>query len=352
MKKHYEHLIPKGLKPGDLIGICAPSGSFDISVFNKGLDIVRKMGFTLYLPDGIYFKTRYLAGRDAHRAEIINSLFSDPDIKGILCARGGFGAMRVLPFLDYERIKSNPKIFVGFSDVTAILATLEQRCGFQVFHGPVITSLASASVATLASFFNILTSPSLPLASSLCAALSVKNVFFSAVASDGDSAFDFDGALASAFASGSISSFSDHTLHLSNDEIVLKKGVSVCTGCATGVLSGGNLATLSHLTGTSFQPDFHGYILFLEDICEPPYKIDRMLTQMKMAGLFDGIRGVLTGCFKDCGSEDMIFAIFEDIFSDFNIPVLAGISAGHGNHNFTLPLGSQITIDSDRHMIM
>ena len=148
-------MFPENLKEGDTIGVCAPSGSFDISVFQKGLDIIRNMGMEVFVPDGIYMKKRYLAGDDINRAKIINNLFKDKTVKAILCARGGFGAMRVLPFLDYEMIRSNPKIFVGFSDVTAILVTLIHRCLFQVFHGPVVTSLASASEETLDSFFHI-----------------------------------------------------------------------------------------------------------------------------------------------------------------------------------------------------
>ncbi len=292
-------LVPKRIKPGDTIGICAPSGSFDVAIFNKGLEVIKNMGFRIYVPDEIYMKSRYFAGDDICRAEVINRLFSDPEIKGIFCARGGFGAMRVLPFLDYDMIGNNPKVFVGFSDVTAILVTLAQRCCFRVFHGPVVTSLASASIETIESFFNILTSSSLSLESSF-----------------------------------------------------LKNGESVCGGRASGPISGGNLATLSHLTGTLFQPDFNGTMLFLEDIGEPPYKIDRMLTHMKMAGVFNGIKGLITGSFENCGSRNMIFEILYDIFSDFSIPVLAGIEAGHGKNNFTLPFGYEITIDADKCTIM
>ena len=309
-------IIPKALKPGDTIGICAPSGSFDRTVFDRGLDVIREMGFSVYIPHGIYLKKRYLAGGDINRAEIINRLFKDEAVNGILCARGGFGAMRVLPFLDYEMIRNNPKIFVGFSDVTAILAALEKRSSLQVFHGPVVTSLASASKETLGSFFNILTSSSLSLASCFSGSPSFPGISF--------------------FQEG---------------HILLQNGMSICGGRATGILSGGNLATLSHLVGTPFQPDFHGNIFFFEDVGESPYKIDRMLTQMKMAEVFNGIKGVIAGSFKDCGNNKMIFEIIGEIFEAFHIPVLAGIEAGHGNINFTLPLGFEITMDADAHTL-
>ncbi len=305
------------LQPGDTIGICAPSGSFDRSVFEMGLNTIRDMGFRVYIPRGIYLKKRYLAGDDINRAEIINQLFKDEKVKGILCARGGFGAMRVLPFLDYEVIRKHPKIFVGFSDVTAILVTLVQKCFFPVFHGPVVTSLACASRETLSSFFNILTSSPLSL-SSFC----------------------------------SDSSLLSGVSILPGGGVLLKSGMSICKGSATGILSGGNLATLSSLTGTAFQPDFKGCIFFLEDIGEPPYKIDRMLTQMKMAGVFNGIKGVMAGTFENCGNTDMIFNILDEIFNDFHIPVMAGIMAGHGRVNFTLPFGIDITMDADEHILV
>ena len=305
-------IFPESLKAGDTIGVCAPSGSFDISVFQRGLDTIRDMGMKVYVPDGIYMKKRYLAGDDINRAEIINDLFKDKTVKAILCARGGFGAMRVLPLLDYEKIRNNPKIFVGFSDVTAILVTLIHRCSFQVFHGPVVTSLASASEETLESFFNILTSSSPDLLS-----------------------FCPDSPVLSRISS------------LQGGRVSLREGLSICSGRATGILSGGNLATLSHLTGTFFQPDFKGCILFFEDIREPPYKIDRMLTQMKMSGQFNGIKGVIAGSFHDCGDKEMIFEILEETFKDFHIPVMAGLKAGHGKVNLTLPFGRKVTMDTD-----
>ncbi len=309
-------ITPRSLKSGDTIGICAPSGSFDRSVFERGLDTIKQMGFKIYIPDGIYRKKRYLAGGDINRAEIINHLFKDDAVKAILCARGGFGAMRVLPFLDYEMIKQNPKIFVGFSDVTAILVTLEKRCSLNVFHGPVVTSLASAPRETLDSFFNILTSSPLSLSS-----------FYT---------------YSSALSGVSL---------LSGGRVLLQKGLSIYSGHATGILSGGNLATLSHLAGTSFQPDFNGCLVFIEDIGEPPYKIDRMLTQMKMSGMFGGIKGVVAGSFKDCSNKNMIFEILGEIFHDFHIPVMAGIKSGHGKINLTLPLGLEVTMDADDHIL-
>ncbi|OQY02610.1 MAG: hypothetical protein B6I26_00190 [Desulfobacteraceae bacterium 4572_130] len=284
-------LQPKSLKIGETIGICAPSGTFNKTEFNQGLNIIKKMGFKIYIPKGLNKKKRYFAGSDIHRANIINHLFSNNDIKAIICAKGGFGAIRILPFLDYNIIRNNPKLFVGFSDITSLLSVFENKCFFQVIHGPVITSLGENSSTTLKSFFNILTS------------------FSSKVTFEND--------------------------------IILYKGN------AQGILSGGNLTTICHLMGTNFQPGFKEKILFLEETREAPYRIDRMLTQMKMAGAFNGIKGVVAGSFNDCGDINMIFEILLEIFHEFQIPVLAGLDAGHGKTNLCLPLGKMVRLDSN-----
>ncbi|MEA1968947.1 MAG: LD-carboxypeptidase, partial [Thermodesulfobacteriota bacterium] len=288
--------ILKLLKPGDTIGVCAPSGSFDMEKFEQGVEVIRNMGFVVHVPKGLDKKKRYLAGSDKHRAKVLNNLFFDDNINGIICARGGFGALRILPFIDYSVIKKCPKPFVGFSDASALLSVFEKRCMLKVFHGPVVTSLADSSNETVDSLFKVLTS--------------------------------------------------------SPSNLLLQNGRTICPGDATGIFSGGNLATICHLTGTDFQPDFNGKILFLEDVGEAPYKIDRMLYHMKMAGVFDGVKGVVAGSFHGCGDGNMIDEILEEAFDEFQIPILAGLDAGHGEHNFSLPLGAGIELDADNHSLL
>ena len=284
-------LKPKSLKIGETIGVCAPSGIFNKTKFDQGLNIIKKMGFKIYIPKGLNKKKKYFAGSDEHRANIINHLFSNNDIKAIICAKGGYGAIRVLPFLDYNIIKNNPKLFIGFSDITSLLSVFENKCFFQVIHGPVITSLGQNSNKTLKSFFNILTSFS--------------------------------------------------------SKVIFENNITLYKGNAQGILSGGNLTTICHLLGTNFQPEFRGKILFLEEIKEAPYRIDRMLTQMKMAGVFNGINGVVAGSFNDCGDINMIFEILLEIFHEFQIPVFAGLDAGHGKTNLSLPFGKMVRLDSN-----
>lgn len=284
------------LQPDDIIGICAPSGSFDDDLFSKGARVIQELGFRVRIPDGISARKRYLAGEDRHRADLLNRLFADTEVRGIVCARGGFGAMRILDYLDWQVIRDNPKPVVGFSDATALLMALLNRGGFPVVHGPSVVSLAGCDRKTVVSFQTVL----------------VEGV----------------------------------------RRIRAGQGITLAPGQARGVLMGGNLATLNHLTGTPYQPDFRDAVLFLEDISEPAYKIDRMLVQMKSAGLFAPVKGVVLGSFTGCDPLEMIYEIVTEIFEVYRIPVFAGIEAGHGNINLSLPMGGPVGMDASEHTLV
>ena len=229
-------LFPR-LRKGDLIGVAAPCARFDPSRLDQGIACLKQLGFAVYVPEQIYEKKRYLAGNDLCRAAVINQLAADPDVKGIICARGGFGAMRMLSHLDWELIRARPKLFVGFSDATALLTAVMQEAGLGVVHGPNLVSLAETDRPTLDAFFAAVT--------------------------------------------GTLTG------------VTVDDAVCLKPGRAEGNLAGGNLATLAHLLGTRFTPDFSGTVLFLEDVGEPAYKIDRMLSQMKMAVVFTHVSGVV-----------------------------------------------------------
>ncbi|MDD4274424.1 MAG: LD-carboxypeptidase [Desulfobacter postgatei] len=280
------------LKPKDVIGVAAPSARFDAQSFRKGVLCLESMGFEVHIPEGITGRYRYLAGTDRQRADVLNSLFADPGIKGIIAARGGFGAMRILPLLDWDTIAGNPKLFMGFSDPTALISSLVCKVGICALHGPNLVSLGQADEKTLDSF--------------------AKNV------------------------TGCFT-----RINLPSDQVL-------AGGRATGRLMGGNLATLVHMIGTAFQPDFTGSILFIEDVGEPAYKIDRMLTQMKMAGVLEGVKGVATGSFENCDDESYIPQIIQEVFIDANIPICMGIDAGHGTVNRSLPMGGGVILDADQ----
>jgi muramoyltetrapeptide carboxypeptidase len=288
---------PPRLKPGDTIGIVAPAGPFDPEKFMKGKTVLESMGFRTFSDEGIFQKHGFLAGTDIQRADQVNRLFADPSVQAIACARGGYGSMRILPFLDFETIQKHPKIFLGFSDISALLSVLYDQCGLVNFHGPVVTTLANATEKTIMAVKTALTS--------------------------------------------------DVQL-----ELIPENGTVIKPGVCSGLVAGGNLTTLCHLVGTSYAPNFKGKILLLEDVGEMPYRIDRMLTQMKLAGCFDGIAGLILGAFKECGHLNEIVGIFAEIFKDTNIPILADFDMGHGEHNLTIPMGLGATLDTDKKRLL
>jgi muramoyltetrapeptide carboxypeptidase len=289
--------MPARLKPGDTIGIVAPAGPFDRQTFLRGVRIIEDMGFNIFTPPGLFEKNRYLAGSDNHRVQFVNQLFADTSVDAIICARGGYGSMRILPMLDYDTIQNNPKAFIGFSDITILLSVLFSRCNLVTFHGPVVTSLADASEETKCSLLSNVTSAG-------------------------------------------------------NLEIKLLNGKTIIPGVAAGEVCGGNLTMLCHLVGTPFAPDFENKVLFLEDRGEAPYRIDRMLVHMELAGCFKGLAGIILGTFEGCGPIEDVIEIMVEIFEKHSIPVLAGLDAGHGRHNLTIPLGIEATLDADRHSLI
>jgi muramoyltetrapeptide carboxypeptidase len=284
---------PAGLEHGDTIGVVAPASHFDRRKYERGLHIIESMGYRVKIPTGVFNKKRYLAGTDKHRALLLNDLFADEGVKAIFCIRGGFGSMRILPHLALDQISLNAKIIVGFSDISALLNVLYQRCGLLSFHGPNVNTFEDTPVEILDVFWQMLALGHCP------------------------------------------------TMQLS-------EGCAIRGGKATGLLMGGNLTTLCHLVGTPYQLNFKGHLLFLEDRGERPYRIDRMLTQMKMAGSFTGIKGVLMGAFTDCGDLEMINEIVAETFEEYGIPILSGFEIGHIRKNQVIPIGLRATLNADK----
>ena len=276
------------LAPGSTLGVMAASGAFDADVLDRGVATLEEMGFRVKLARGIHDQLRYLAGSDAQRAASVAEMFADPEVDAVIAARGGSGALRILPLLDWEALERHGKPLVGFSDVSALLAPLADR-GMPVIHAPNVTTMAQPHARTREWFFDALTR--------------------------------------------------------GPQDLVLENGESLSPGRATGRLVGGNLATLNHLTGTRFQPDFSRGILFIEDIGEPAYKMDRMLSQMKLAGMFDDIQGVVVGEFVHCEPMDYITAVLGEIFP--RVPMFSGLPAGHGELNFPLFLGRGVEMDAE-----
>lgn len=281
------------LKQGDTFGIIAPAGSFDRKRFDSGVRILHDMGFNTTVDERIFGKSGYLAGTDDQRADELEQMIDDDQVDAIICARGGFGCLRMLPHLDFERARRNAKPLIGFSDITALHQAMFKRAGLVTFHGPTITTLASADAASWQSMLHVMTQPD-PV-----------------------------------------------RLDLSQTNIVQE-------GVAHGVFLGGNLTTLSHLIGTPFMADLTGCLLLLEDTGEKPYRIDRMLTHLILAGCLDTLAGLVLGTFDDCGAMAEIEALMLHHFGGRQIPIVSEASIGHGSCNLTVPLGLPAELDTHK----
>ena len=284
---------PCRLKDGDVIGIVAPSSPFKLHDLKQGVAVLHAMGYRTHLADDLLARNGYLAGDDRQRYLQLHQMFADPQVNAVMCARGGFGAMKLLERLDYGLIGANAKPFIGFSDITALHQAFFQKTGLVTFHGPLVTTLAKADAA-------------------------IHKTWKAALAGD-------------------------HALRYAVHEKQILRA-----GSAEGIFRGGNLATLCHLLGTAFAPDLDGCLLFIEDTGEAPYRVDRMLTQMKMAGTFQGLKGLVVGSFKGCGDYAQILQLIDQHFKDMRIPVITGFPMGHDEPNVIVPLGLSARMDTDK----
>ncbi|MBN1871615.1 MAG: LD-carboxypeptidase [Candidatus Omnitrophica bacterium] len=298
---------PPVLRIGDTIGVVAPAWSFDPDNFKKGVEKLCKLGFRLKYSQGIFKKYWSMAGRDKERAEQINLMFADNEVKAIFCAKAGYGSMRTLPYLDGEVIAANPKIFLGYSDITGLLCFLQKKANMVVFHGPVISGEIHSHMNPVTLKY-------------LLKAISQRSPL-------GKMSFP---------------------------------GMKVLRpGNATGILVGGNLSLVMSTVGTPYEIDTDNRILFLEDVGEDLETIDECLMQLKMAEKFRKIRGLVLGrmitCVDHSGTKYTIKKILQDILGDLDIPIIYGFPSGHripGDINITMPLGVSVTVDADRRCLI
>lgn len=303
-----DRIKPLRLKLGDTLGLVAPGSYISQKELQDSVENLMKLGFNVLYDERILSKTGYLAGDDKSRAAEINSMFANKKVKGIICARGGYGCARILPLLDYDLIKSNPKVLIGYSDITALLNGIYMATGLITFHGPV--GISSFNEFSVKYFNDVLVNPK------------QKVVLKSERGED----------------------------QKDNNGIT-----TIVSGKGIGELIGGNLSILNSLIGTKYDFDGQGKIIFLEEIGEEPYRIDRMLTQLIQAGKFDKAAGIALGVFKDCEPKEKdpsfssSFSLIEVLFdrlSNLNIPVVYGLSFGHIKNKFTLPIGIKAELDT------
>ncbi|MGB5287248.1 MAG: LD-carboxypeptidase, partial [Ignavibacteriaceae bacterium] len=309
-----ETLIKPGrLKKGDRIALVTPGSYITEEEKQESIDNLRNLGFNVDYSERLMQKNGYFSATDEERATDLNEMFDRKDINGILCARGGYGCARILPYLDFELIRNNPKPFIGFSDVTALHFAIYKNSGLITFHGPV--GVSTFSQFSIKNFNDVLIDPKHKLV--------LTN-------SSGDNNYNIYGI------------------------------TTIAGGTGEGKLIGGNLSIVTSLIGTEYDLDFSGKIVFLEEFIEEPYRIDRMLTQMLQSGKFRNAAGIALGVFKMCEPSKTnpsftesfsLMDVLKDRLGNLGIPVVYGLSFGHVVDKFTLPFGIKAELDAEKQQL-
>jgi len=295
-------LFPPTIKKGDTVAVFAPAGNLhETERFRKGIAILKEMGFRVKFPRELWPGSGYFADNDENRGNEFNTLLADPEIKALISMRGGYGCLRMIDKIDLAQIVRTPKIIVGFSDITVLHNYLHFKTGLVGFHGPVVTSLCNATNGALDRYYHCLTG------------------------------------------------------HCSSP--IFEKGIEVLRDgtSVSAPLVGGNLASLVTLLGTPYDSSWANKIVFLEDVNEPIFRIDRLLTQLKLAGKFENIVGLILGDFSLTDDVDSIekLSYREEIWNrvlelceSSQTPIWGNFPSGHCPHNLTLPLGATAEMNS------
>jgi muramoyltetrapeptide carboxypeptidase len=301
---------PRRLAPGQTVGVAAPSSPpREPEGVRFAIDIVESLGFNVRPAAHLFDRSGYLAGNDPIRAADLSELFADDTVDAIFCVRGGYGSSRLLPLLDYDLIRAHPKVLLGYSDITALLLGIYQNTGLVTFHGPIAGQ--AYSPYTLAEFKKVLFEPHPPLALAAPPPFERRE--------------------------GQV----DRANRLT----------TLMPGKVQGRLLGGNLSLVSHLVGTPYLPDLTGAILFLEDVGEAVYSIDRMLTQLWLSGDLQKAAGIVFGKFTEPRpSEWAQNRLQEEVLAErvqaLGIPAVMGLMIGHVDDQATLPLGCLAELDA------
>lgn len=297
---------PESLRNGDTIGIISPASSpDDLSRINKGVNYFERLGYQVEVGKNVGKYEGYLAGTDEERIEDLHDMFSNKNIRAIICVRGGYGSPRLLGKIDYQLIKKNPKIFVGYSDITALQLAFFTKANLVTFAGPMVAVDFHSEINRY-----------------------TEEIFWRTITS---------------------------TKKI--EKVILPEGESLLPmkkGRAEGEIIGGNLSLILSLLGSPYIPKFKDKILFLEDIDEAPYKVDRMLNQLTIAGILKKISGVLLGEFTDCVEKDAekktltLDEVFEKYLGELRIPVIKNFPHGHRKANHTIPFGIKTKVNADK----
>lgn len=296
---------PRPLKKGDTIALVTPSGPINEKRLQSTINRVEKLGFKTVHSDKVVLQNGYLAGTDQDRLLDLHDAFSNKKIDAIWCIRGGYGATRYLDQLDFDLIRENPKPLIGYSDITALLNTIFQHTGNPCFHGPV----AGSSI----------------------------------------SEFTMNGMHPLFHEEGFTFSLSENNIEKGNEDPIYRYR-EIVPGIARGPLAGGNLSLLSAMVGTKHAVDAKGKLVFIEDVEEEPYRVDRMLTQLISSGFFDEATGIILGIFADCGKKDekswTLAETIDERMKNIGKPCAYGFSFGHIVDKITFPLGVEAEMNT------
>ncbi len=297
---------PKRLKPGDVIGIISPASSpDDLTKINSGVQYLEKLGYRVEIGKNVGSNNGYLAGSDDQRLTDLHDMFKNKNISAVFSIRGGYGSGRLLDKIDYRLIRNNPKIFVGYSDINALQSAIFTKTGLITFAGPMVAVDFHDEVSTF-----------------------TEEVFWKTITSNKKI--------------GKLQNPRREKFYLLNK------------GRASGRILGGNLTIFNSLLGTEYLPNLKGAILLLEDINEAPYRIDRMLNQLRLAKIFKQIGGIILGHFVDCVEQDptkksfTLNEIIIEYFQNIKLPVLYNIKHGHVKDNITIPYGLKCVLNATR----
>jgi len=281
---------PPALRPGDKVAVVAPASAAGRQKIQRGVRALERLGFRVAVSPQAFARDGHFAGKDERRAKALVAALADRSVRALFFVRGGFGAARILPLVERKLERLPPKIMVGYSDATSLLGFATEKLGWVVFHGPMIApDLAKLSASDRRSLVRTL------------------------------------GGLATR---------------------PIRLGEPIRRGVAEGTIVGGCLSILVSLLGTPYAVDFADRIVFLEDVNEEPYSLDRMLTQLRLAGALAKARAIVFGEMHNCGTRRRLLAVLRDRTGDLGIPVAFGLPSGHGRGKQTLPLGVRVRLDA------
>jgi muramoyltetrapeptide carboxypeptidase len=300
---------PKHISPGDRIAFVAPAGSPDTVSLIKGADYFHKLGYKIKIYPQVRRKNRYLAGDDDARAQALMDAFADRNIDAVFCARGGYGALRILEKLDFNKIKKNPKPLLGYSDITVLLLSIYKKTGLVAFHGPMPDIDFGARPRRYTRDY-------------LFKALFTKDKI------------------------GNVMIPKDYKI------------IKISPGSASGVIVGGNLSLMAKLVGSDYLPSFRNKIVFFEDIGENAERVDGYLAQLFMSTDFGKANGFIIGEFSDDKYRDKkrknwtVLQVIKDYFGKIGKPVIFGFPCGHGVEKITIPIGTRVLLDADEKLVV